>query len=164
MRGRDEPDGCPGRVGDRTGEGEPEPGTVRALESGDERAHLGIRNAVEARPEVADALAVEAGHRMRGELRDDTALDVARWAEVKGDASLPKRLHELRIADGRDAMGHPLEAVAWVANLLNRRGRRLEGGMVVMTGSSITTKFPAPGDRVRFAIDGLGEIALEAAR
>jgi 2-keto-4-pentenoate hydratase len=63
-----------------------------------------------------------------------------------------------------DAMGHPFEAVAWVANLLNRRGRQLERGMLVMTGSSITTKFPAPGDRVRFAIDGLGEVALEAAR
>ena len=34
----------------------------------------------------------------------------------------------------------------------------------VMTGSSITTKFPGPGDRVRFAIDGLGEVSLEAAR
>ena len=63
-----------------------------------------------------------------------------------------------------DAMGHPLEAVAWLANLLNRRGRALERGMIVMTGSSITTKFPAPGDRVRFVIDGLGEVALEAAR
>jgi 2-keto-4-pentenoate hydratase len=63
-----------------------------------------------------------------------------------------------------DAMGHPFEAVAWVANLLNRRGRRLERGMIVMTGSSITTKFPAPGDRVRFAIDGLGEALLEASR
>jgi 2-keto-4-pentenoate hydratase len=63
-----------------------------------------------------------------------------------------------------DAMGHPLEAVAWVANLLNRRGRQLEGGMLVMTGSSITTKFPVPGNRVRFAVDGLGEIGLEAAR
>jgi 2-keto-4-pentenoate hydratase len=63
-----------------------------------------------------------------------------------------------------DAMGHPFEAVAWLANLLNSRGRRLEPGMIVMTGSSITTKFPAPGDRVRFAIDGLGEVALEAAR
>jgi 2-keto-4-pentenoate hydratase len=61
-----------------------------------------------------------------------------------------------------DAMGHPLEALAWVANLLNRRGRRLERDMIVMTGSSITTKFPAPGDRVRFAIEGLGEIVLEA--
>ena len=63
-----------------------------------------------------------------------------------------------------DAMGHPLEAVAWLANLLNRRGRMLVRHMIVMTGSSITTKFPAPGDRVRFAIDGLGEVALEASR
>jgi 2-keto-4-pentenoate hydratase len=61
-----------------------------------------------------------------------------------------------------DALGHPLEAVAWLANLLNGRGRMLDRGMIVMTGSSITTKFPAPGDRVRFAIDGLGEISLEA--
>ena len=63
-----------------------------------------------------------------------------------------------------DALGHPFEAVAWLANLLNRRGRMIQRGMIVMTGSSITTKFPAPGDRVRFAIDGLGEVALEAAR
>jgi 2-keto-4-pentenoate hydratase len=62
-----------------------------------------------------------------------------------------------------DAMGHPFEAVAWVANLLNRRGRQLERGMLVMTGSSITTKFPSPGERVRFAIDGLGEVSLSAA-
>jgi 2-keto-4-pentenoate hydratase len=63
-----------------------------------------------------------------------------------------------------DALGHPFEAVAWLANLLNRRDRGLERGMIVMTGSSITTKFPAPGDRVRFAIEGLGEVALEATR
>jgi len=63
-----------------------------------------------------------------------------------------------------DAMGHPLDAVAWLANLLNRRDRTLERGMVVMTGSSITTKFPAPGDRVRFVIEGLGEVTLEATR
>src|SRR5712664_4750998 len=41
-----------------------------------------------------------------------------------------------------DAMGHPFDAVAWLANLLNRRGRMLERGMIVMTGSSITTRFP----------------------
>jgi 2-keto-4-pentenoate hydratase len=63
-----------------------------------------------------------------------------------------------------DALGHPFEAVAWLANLLNRRGRTLDRGMIVMTGSSITTKFPAPGDRIRFTIEGLGEVALEAAR
>jgi 2-keto-4-pentenoate hydratase len=63
-----------------------------------------------------------------------------------------------------DALGHPFEAVAWVANLLNRRGRMLHRDMIVMTGSSITTKFPAPGDRVRFAVEGLGEIALDVTR
>ena len=63
-----------------------------------------------------------------------------------------------------DAMGHPFEAVAWLANLLNARGRRLERDMIVMTGSSITTRFPVPGDRIRFAVDGLGEIALEITR
>ena len=63
-----------------------------------------------------------------------------------------------------DALGHPLEAVAWLANLLNGRGKTLARDMIVMTGSSITTKFPSPGDRVRFAIDGLGEVALEVAR
>lgn len=62
-----------------------------------------------------------------------------------------------------DAMGHPFEAVAWLANLLNGRGRALASGMIVMTGSSITTKFPAPGDRMRFAIEGLGEAALDIA-
>ena len=64
-----------------------------------------------------------------------------------------------------DALGHPFEAVARLANLLNRhRGRMLGRDMIVMTGSGITTKFPAPGDRVRFAIEGLGEVALEATR
>jgi 2-keto-4-pentenoate hydratase len=62
-----------------------------------------------------------------------------------------------------DALGHPFEAVAWLANLLNRRGRMLVRDMIVMTGSSITTKFPVPGDRVRFAVEGLGEVTLEVA-
>jgi 2-keto-4-pentenoate hydratase len=75
-------------------------------------------------------------------------------------------INDAPAGDGKtgDALGHPLEAVAWLANLLNRRGRRLARGMIVMTGSSITTKFPVPGDHVRFAIEGLGEVALEAAR
>jgi 2-keto-4-pentenoate hydratase len=63
-----------------------------------------------------------------------------------------------------DALGHPLEAVAWLGNLLNGRGRMLARDMIVMTGSSITTRFPVPGDRVRFAIDGLGEATLEVSR
>ena len=92
---------------------------------------------------------------------------VAAWREVDLERAVTRCwVNDQPAGQGKtgDAMGHPFEAVAWVANLLNRRGRRLERGMVVMTGSSITTKFPGAGDRVRFAVDGLGEIALEAAR
>ena len=60
-----------------------------------------------------------------------------------------------------DAMGHPFEVVAWVANLLNQRGKMLRKDMIVMTGSSIITKFPNVGDSLRFAIEGMGEIELE---
>ena len=92
---------------------------------------------------------------------------VTAWRQVDLERAVTRAwVNDAPAGEGKtgDAMGHPLEAVAWVANLLNRRGRRLERGMLVMTGSSITTKFPVPGDRVRFAIDGLGEIALEATR
>ena len=92
---------------------------------------------------------------------------VAQWRRVDLEHAVTRCwVNDQPAGQGKtgDAMGHPLEAVAWLANLLNSRGRRLEPGMIVMTGSSITTKFPGPGDRVRFVIDGLGEVALEAAR
>ena len=59
-----------------------------------------------------------------------------------------------------DAMGHPFEVVAWVANLLNQRGKLLKKDMIVMTGSSMTTKFPVAGDRLEFSIDNIGKIEL----
>lgn len=60
----------------------------------------------------------------------------------------------------RDAMGHPLEAVAWVANLLARRGKPIERGMIVMTGSSVRTVFPEAGQNAHFRIDELGACEL----
>jgi len=91
---------------------------------------------------------------------------VSAWRSVDLEAAVTRAwLNGEPAGQGKtgDALGHPFEAVAWLANLLNGRGRLLRAGMIVMTGSSITTKFPAPGDRVRFAIDGLGEAALEVA-
>jgi 2-keto-4-pentenoate hydratase len=60
-----------------------------------------------------------------------------------------------------DAMGHPFEAVAWLANLLNQQDKMLEREMIVMTGSSITTKFPNAGDCLSLLIEGLGDVRLE---
>jgi len=56
----------------------------------------------------------------------------------------------------------PLAALAWVANLYAERGRPLEPGMVVITGSVIATLPIAPGDTFVFRLDGIGSTQLEA--
>jgi 2-keto-4-pentenoate hydratase len=62
---------------------------------------------------------------------------------------------------GADSMGHPLAALAWVANHLSGRGAGLRSGDVVITGSLVTSKFPQPGDRVRFEAGALGSVELQ---
>ena len=47
---------------------------------------------------------------------------------------------------GAAALGHPLDAVAWLANHLAAHGRGLVFRDVVITGSMITSKFVQPGD------------------
>ena len=61
---------------------------------------------------------------------------------------------------GAAAMGHPFDAVAWVADNLATRGRGLLRGDVVITGSLITSKQVKPGDRVEFTLEGLGAVEL----
>ena len=61
---------------------------------------------------------------------------------------------------GGDVMGHPLEALAWLANTLAARGKSLSQGMFVMTGSIVSTKFLNAGDNATVSIDGLGEARL----
>jgi 2-keto-4-pentenoate hydratase len=65
--------------------------------------------------------------------------------------------------DGRDVMGHPLDALVWLANMLAKRGKRLSQGMIVMTGSMVATKFVHPGDMVHFWVEGLGEVHCNVA-
>lgn len=61
---------------------------------------------------------------------------------------------------GGDVMGHPLEAVAWLANTFAHRGKGLTRGSVVLTGSIIPPNTVSSGDSVRFRIDRLGEVSL----
>ena len=61
---------------------------------------------------------------------------------------------------GAAALGHPLDAVAWVANHLAAHGRGLVFRDVVITGSMITSKPVKAGDLVRFCVEGLGEAEL----
>ena len=61
---------------------------------------------------------------------------------------------------GSDVMGHPLEALVWLANDLAGRGEHLRAGEIVITGSIVP---PIPldvGDVAVVSVDGLGEARI----
>jgi 2-keto-4-pentenoate hydratase len=57
---------------------------------------------------------------------------------------------------GADILGHPLNALAWLANGLAGRGQPLAAGEVVLLGSVVQTVWVEAGDRVEIEIEGLG--------
>jgi 2-keto-4-pentenoate hydratase len=83
-------------------------------------------------------------------------LDLAR---LQGTMSIGGRM--MGEGRGADVMGHPFNALAWLANHLATRGRPLRRGMVVSTGSIVSTKWPKPGERVVVALEGLGEAVAD---
>jgi 2-keto-4-pentenoate hydratase len=66
------------------------------------------------------------------------------------------------LATGRGSliMGHPLEALAWLANRLAERGRHLKAGAFVTLGSVVATQWVSQGDRIDHAIPGLGSVSV----
>ena len=65
--------------------------------------------------------------------------------------------------EGADVLGHPLDAVAWLARALGRRGAVLGAGRIVMTGSLVRTVWletlPAAA-RVEIGGIGVAEVGL----
>jgi 2-oxo-3-hexenedioate decarboxylase/2-keto-4-pentenoate hydratase len=70
------------------------------------------------------------------------------------------RINGVEVGRGRgaDVMGHPFEALAWLANSLAVRGQGLKAGEFVFTGSVVETKWVERGDRVEMEIEGLGRV------
>jgi len=65
---------------------------------------------------------------------------------------------------GRAVMGHPLEALAWLANLRASLGLALRAGEFVLLGSVVETRWVSPGDEVTVVLQGLGEAHATFAR
>ena len=61
---------------------------------------------------------------------------------------------------GSDVMGHPLNALAWLANSSAARGKPLSRGEIVLTGSLVETRWLDRGDRVTASISGLGAVEM----
>jgi len=79
-------------------------------------------------------------------------------AALQGVASINGK--NVGTGHGRDVMGHPLDALAWLANHLAARGLGLWRGDIVITGSLVTSKFPKAGDAIRFEAGDLGAVEL----
>jgi 2-keto-4-pentenoate hydratase len=67
---------------------------------------------------------------------------------------------ELARGLGADVLGHPFVPLAWLANHLAANGGQLRKGDIVMTGSIVTTRFPAGPFTYRFDVTGLGSVEV----
>ena len=68
---------------------------------------------------------------------------------------------EVGRGEGADILGHPFEALAWLANHKASRNQGLLAGEVVLLGSMIQTQWLSPGDKAVIEVDGLGVISAE---
>jgi 2-keto-4-pentenoate hydratase len=64
---------------------------------------------------------------------------------------------------GADVLGHPNNALAWLANHLAADGRGLHAGQIVLTGSLVKTVWLKAGDSVVMEVEGLGTVAAKFA-
>ena len=62
---------------------------------------------------------------------------------------------------GGNALGHPLHALAWLANTLCFSGGGLRAGDLVSTGTCIEVYFADPKDRIRADFGDLGSLEVE---
>ena len=84
-----------------------------------------------------------------------------RWPDLPSLAGSVSRNGELLDQGiGADVLGHPFAPLVWLANQQAERGTGLAAGAIVMTGSIVTTKFPASGETYRFALAGLGSVEV----
>ena len=59
---------------------------------------------------------------------------------------------------GADVLGHPHNALAWLANHLAAEGRGLHAGQIVLTGSLVKTIWLNAGGHVVMELEGLGRL------
>jgi 2-oxo-3-hexenedioate decarboxylase/2-keto-4-pentenoate hydratase len=83
------------------------------------------------------------------------ALDLA---QVRARLSINGR--EIGSGVGRDVMGHPLNALGWLAQKLADEGTPLRSSMIVMTGSMVPIQHPVAGDQVLVEVSELGAAEL----
>ena len=83
---------------------------------------------------------------------------IADLLDVQGRALINGQ--EAGRGSGADVLGHPHEALAWLAHHLASRGTGLRAGEIVMTGSLVKTVWLQAGDEATMEFSGLGNVQI----
>jgi len=105
------------------------------------------------------ALSLIADNAWNGGIVIGQAIELPKALDLNGIAGTLKRNGK---PDGSGKTDDPLGALAWLANLAADQGRPMAAGMVVITGSVITTVDIAPGERLDFELSGIGSTSMTA--
>jgi 2-keto-4-pentenoate hydratase len=68
---------------------------------------------------------------------------------------------EVACGTGADVLGHPHNALAWLANHLAAGSKVLHAGEIVLTGSLVQTVWLKAGDKVTMDLSGLGSVTVD---
>lgn len=71
---------------------------------------------------------------------------------------------EVARGTGADVLGHPHNALAWLANQLAAGGSALRAGEIVLTGSLVQTIWLGADDKVTMDLSGLGTVSVDFSR
>ena len=71
-------------------------------------------------------------------------------------------LNSKEIGRGKSSliMGHPLNALTWLANKLCEQGQMLREGNIICLGSMVKTHWAKPGDTLHHHMAGLGSVSV----
>jgi len=107
-------------------------------------------------------------------IQDTVADNASSGVFVLGDAAADPRKIDLSVVGltlekngdvvatgaGAAALGHPLNAVAWLANTLGALGLPLKAGEVILSGSLAAMVPIAQGDHLRVSLGGIGSVGV----
>ena len=72
-------------------------------------------------------------------------------------------INEDQISEGntKNIMKHPINALSWLINILQKKDKFLKQGEIVMLGSMTQTKWVSKNDEIIASFDALGDVLLK---